>query len=175
MDNNNMIEEHSLTVEYSLTRREIFRSFLYSVAQSPKYRGTILLYSVAIGVLTLLIRTTVSRSLTVKDAISAVAWAMAFLVFIPIWTFVRGKTAKRIITVSKYGISTEIGRLRSRVSWDRVRVVADTPQFVLIARINGSAFFVPHRAFSGPEGQDHFVREIRGWMHAGTKISVKCL
>jgi hypothetical protein len=164
-----MIEKHLLTVEYALTRREIFRSFLLSVAQSPKYRGTILLYSVAIGVMALLIRTTISRSIGLMDVIRAVAWAVGFLVFIPIWTSIRGKTAKRTLTVSCDGISTEIGRLKAQVSWDKVKVVTDTSQFVLIARTNGNAFFIPHRAFSGPEQRGHFVTEIQSWLHADTK------
>lgn len=166
--NANNVEERSLTVEYALTRFEILRSFLHSVADSPKYQGTILLYSGAIGVIRLLLPTTLSRSLTSKDAIGAVAWAVGFLVFIPLWTFIRGKTATRTLTVSRGGISTEIGRLRAQIPWEKVRVVTDTPRFVLIARTSGNAFFIPHRAFSGPEHRDHFLAEIRGWMNTST-------
>jgi hypothetical protein len=151
MNPNDMIEEHFLTIEYASTRREIFRSFLRGVAQSPKYRRTILLYSVAMGVMTLLIRRTISRSFTLRDAMGAVAGAAGFLVFIPIWVFIRGKTAKRTLTISRDGISTEIGRLKGQVPWDNARVVTDTPRFVLTARTNGNAFFIPDRAFSGSD------------------------
>jgi len=164
-----MAERTSLTVEYALTRREIFRSFLQSVTRSPKFLGTILFYSVAIGIMTLLIRSMTLRSLTLKDAIIAAAWALGFLVFIPIWTSIRGKTAKRTLTVSSKGISTEIGRIKGQVPWDKVRVINDSSRFVLIARTNGNAFFIPHRAFSGPEERSAFVTAIQGWIDAATK------
>lgn len=169
MNPNNLVEEQWLTVEYALTRPEILRSFLHSVAEVPKYRVTILLYSAAIGVLTLLLRATLSQSLALKDVIIAVAYAAGFLVFIPLWTLVRGKTANRTLTVSRDGISTEIGRLSTHVPWDKVKVVADTPQFVLIGRTNGNAFFIPNRAFSGPEHRRHFLTEVRGQMQGSSQ------
>jgi hypothetical protein len=164
-----MAEQTSLTVEYALTRREIFRSFLQSVIRSPKFFGTILIYSVAIGIMTLLIRAMILRSLTLNDAIIAAAWALGFLIFIPIWTSIRGQTARRTLTVSIKGISTEIGRIKGQVPWDKVRVINDSSQFVLIARTNGNAFFIPHRAFSVPEARSAFVATIRSWMHADRK------
>ena len=164
-----MPEQDSLTIEYALSRREIFRSVMRSMTGSPKFLGTILLYSVAIGIMILLIRASILRSLTMKDAIQATAWALGFLIFIPIWSTIRAKTAKRTLTVSKDGVSTEIGRIKGHVSWDKIRVVEDTPHFVLIARANGNAFFIPHRAFHGPDQRGHFVTEIRGWLHADTK------
>ena len=156
-----MVEQTSLTVEYALTRREIFRFFLQAMTGSPKFLGTILPYSVAIGIMILLIRAMILRSLTLNDAIIAAAWALGFLMFIPMWTSIRGKTAKRTLTVSSKGISTEIGRIKGQVPWDKVRVINDSAQFVLIARTNGNAFFIPHRAFSGPEARSAFVTAIR--------------
>jgi len=163
-----MVEERSLTVEYALTRGEIFRSFLHSVAESPRYRATILLYSGAIGLLTLLLRAVISRSLTLTDAISAVAWAAGLPVFIALWVFIRGKTDLRTLTVSPIGISTEIGRLKAQIPWDKVKLVSHTSKFVLIAGTNGNAFFVPDRAFSSLEQRDQFLAEIRSWMQAST-------
>lgn len=165
---NNTAEEYCLTVEYALTRREIFQFFLYSFAKSPKFRGTILSYSAIIGILTLLIRAIPSRSLTLKDVICAVAYAVGFIVFIAMWVFIRGKTAKRTLTVSGAGISTEIGRLRGQIPWEKVEVITDTPQFVLIARTNGNALVIPNRAFSGPEHRSQFLSKIKGWMPATT-------
>ncbi len=162
------IQEQGLTVEYALTRSEIFRSFLRSVAESPKYRNTILRYSAAIGVFTVLLRATLSRSLTPDVVISGVAAAVGFLLFIPIWTFVRGKTSKRTLTVSSDGITTKIGRVGNRYPWKKVQQITDTPQFVLIALTNGNAFFIPIRAFSGPEHRDQFLTETRTWAHATT-------
>jgi hypothetical protein len=164
-----MAEQTTLTVEYALTRREIFRSFLQSMTRSPKFLGTIIFHSIAIGIIILLTRATILRSLTLKDAIIAAAWALGFLIIIPIWTSIRGKTAKRTLTVSSKGISTAIGRIKGQVPWDKVRVINDSAQFVLIVRTNGNAFFIPQRAFSGPEQRSSFATAIRSWKHADTK------
>ena len=99
MIDSNMVEKHWLTIRYALTRSEIFESFVRSVALSPKYRGIILLYSAAIGLIALLVRATLSRSLTWHDAVSALAYAVGYLVFISLWVFIRGKTAERTLTV----------------------------------------------------------------------------
>ena len=160
--------EESLSVQYTLTRGEVLRSFLRSVAESPKYRRTMILYSFVIGVSTLLIRVTPLRSATVKDALVALAVSVGILVFIPLWIFVRAKTAQRILTISRDGISTEIGRLRGQIPWDKVKIVKETPQFVLISRSNGNAFFIPQRAFSGSEHQRRFVSALTDWMRAHT-------
>jgi hypothetical protein len=157
----------SLTIEYALTRSEIFRSFLRSMADSPKFRRTILLYSVGFGVINLLLRTIPARSITLMDVTSAAAWAVGLLVFIPLWVFIRGKTTKRTLTISREGISTEIGRHNSQIPWNKISIVTETPRFVLIARANGNALFIPDRAFSGVEHRQHFVAEIKGWMSAG--------
>jgi hypothetical protein len=139
------------------------------MARSPKFLGAIILYSVAIGMMRLLIQTTILRSLTLKDGMNAVTWALCSLILFPIWTFIRGKTTRRTLTASSNGISTEIGRIKGQIPWDKVRVVKDASQFVLIMRTNGNAFPIPRRAFAGPEQQSHFVTEIRSWIRADTK------
>jgi YcxB-like protein len=161
-----MAEEHFLTVEYALTRREIFRSFLHSVAASPRFRNTILLYSAALFVSVLLLHMAIARSLTLEDVITA---AIVSVFFIPLWTSIRGKTATRTLTVSADGISTKIGELEGQVPWNKIKVITDTPQFVLIGRTNGNAFFIPNRAFSGPEHRLRFLTEIKNWAQASAK------
>jgi hypothetical protein len=137
------------------------------MTRSPKLLGTMVFYSVLIGIITLVFRTTGSRSLTLSDAIHAAAWALGFFIFMPIWIFIRGKTAKRTLTVSSNGISTEIGRLKGQIPWGKVSVIEDCSQFVLIARTNGNAFFIPDRAFLGPEQRAAFVAATRSWKLAG--------
>jgi len=161
-----MDEEQSVSVEYALTRREIFQSFVRSVSASPKYRGTILLYAALVGVMALALRATASRSFALKDAIIAAASAAGFLVFISIWVTIRGKTARRKLTISRDGISTEIGTMKGRVPWGKVRVVTDTTKFVLIALTNGNAFFIPNRAFLDLKHRNQFLARIEDWMNA---------
>jgi hypothetical protein len=42
----------------------------------------------------------------------------------PLWLFIRAKTALRTLTVAG-GISTQIGRLKGDVPWDKVKAVTD--------------------------------------------------
>jgi len=153
-----------LTVEYALTRREIFQSYLRSLAESPKFRRTIILYSVVFGIFNVFLSVILSRSLTLGDVLGGVAGAVGLFIFIPLWIFIRAKTTKRTMTVSREGISTEIGKYKGQVPWNKISIVTETPRFVLIARTNGNAFFIPDRAFSGAEHRQHFVTEIGGWM-----------
>ena len=159
-----MAEAQPLTIEYALTRPEILRSFVRSAVESPKFLATILAYAVGIAILGLLLHVTSSHSITLTDVIRGFAWGLGFLCFIPLWVFVRGKTARRTFTVSRDGILTEIGPLRGQIPWDKVRMVTDTSHFVLIARTSGNAFFIPHRAFPNADHRNSFLASIRSWM-----------
>ena len=158
----------SLSIEYALTRGEIFRAFLQSAAGSPRYLLTIILNSVTFGVITLLFRAAPLARLTMRDAISALTWTLGLLLLMPLWIFIRAKTDRRTLTISRDGITTEIGRHNGKVPWPKVKIITETPRFVLIARTNGNAFFIPDRAFSGVDQRQHFVTEIRRWMTAHT-------
>jgi YcxB-like protein len=164
MNANNIPEAHSLTIEYALRRSEIFQSYWRSIARSPKFRNTILLYSIAIGLITLLIRVLFSEPLRAGDVVGAALWAVGFFLFIPFWMFIRGKTAKRTLTVSLDGIATEIGRIKAQIPWSKVRMITETPQFILIAHTKGNAFFVPNRAFSEPSQKVEFLDAVRQWV-----------
>jgi hypothetical protein len=166
MSPDKMVEEHEITVEYALTRGEVAGGLLRSVAQSPKYRGKILLYSVGIGVFTLLYRAALTRSVTPSDVMIAVGYGVGFLLVLPLWLFIRAKTAKRTLKVSRGGIWTEIGRIGKQYEWKQIREVTDARQFILIALTNGNAFFIPRRAFPGIEQREQFLTETRRWMQA---------
>jgi hypothetical protein len=166
MSPDKMVEEHAITVEYALTRGEVAGGLLRSLAQSPKYRGKILLYSVGIGVFTLLYRAALTRSVTPGDVMIAVGYGVGFLLVLPLGLCIRAKTAKRTLKVSRRGIRTEIGRSREQYAWKKVGEVTDTRQFILIALTNGNAFLIPHRAFPGVEQREQFLTETRLWMQA---------
>ena len=164
MNSTSIPEAHPLTIEYALTRSEIFQSCWRSIARSPKFRNTILLYSIAIGLITLLVQVLFSEPVRARDLVGAALWAVGFFLFIPFWMFIRGKTAKRTLTVSPDCISTEIGRIKAQIPWGKIRMVTETPQFILIARTSGNAFFVPNRAFSEPNQKVEFLNAVRQWV-----------
>lgn len=162
--NSDNTDAHSLAIEYALTRAEIVQSFWRSVARSPKFRNTILLYSIAIGVFSLLFQFFQSRAVAWSDLVIAALFAAGcFFIFFPLWMFVSGKTGKRTLTVSRDGIATQIGRMKVQIPWQKVGVVSNTPHFVLIVRTNGNAFFIPNRAFSGADERDQFLNAVGSW------------
>lgn len=161
MDNE---KAQSLTVEYALTRSELVRSYLGSLIKSPKFRRTIVLYSIVFGIFNLLPRAIPARTIAARDVIGATAWAVGFFVLLPVLIVIFAKTARRTLTISPEGISTQIGRRSGKVPWSKMGNLTETPGFVLIAGTSGNAFFVPDRAFSGAKHRDHFVTEIKRWM-----------
>jgi len=163
MNSSQASQDRSITVEYALTRGEILRSYLRSIIRSPALRNRVLFYGILIGSLELILQTIRSRSLTLAGAMIAIATVVCYLLLVSLGVFLRGKTAKRTLTISRDGIYTEIGRIKANVSWNQVRSVAGTPNFVLIVRTNGNSFFVPDRAFSGAVDRALFLSEIESW------------
>jgi hypothetical protein len=155
-----------MTIEYALTRAEILKGFLRSLSTSPSYLLTILLYALVMSVVVLISRGALLHSLTRADIIAAIFAAGGFMIFLPAMLFVRGKTSKRSLTVSAEGMSTEIGKLKAQVPWRKIKLIVETNRYVLVSRANGNAFFIPSRAFSGPEHQAEFVTKIKGWANA---------
>jgi YcxB-like protein len=155
-----------MTIKYKLTRAEIVRSFFRSLGSSPRFLAIILIYSAALGVFALVTRGAFSRSLTTRDAVIALSWTAGALVFMPLWLYIRGKTDERTLTVSPEGISTEIGSLRGQLPWSKVKLVNDTGSHVLIVGATGNAFFIPGRAFQGPDQRAQFLAQMDHWRKA---------
>lgn len=147
----------SMTIKYALTRAEIARSFFRSLASSPKFLAMILIYSVALGIFSLVARGALSRSPTRQDGITALAWMVGAFVFMLAWLFIRGKTDERILTISPEGIATEIGALKGQLPWSKIKLVTETNRHVLIVGATGNAFFIPSRAFKAPGQQAEFA------------------
>lgn len=157
-----------MTIEYALTRTEIVQGYFRSLASSPRYLVTVLLYALVLSGIALAGTGAFSRPLTLTDGVIAVLAAVGFLFFLPVMLFIRAKTSKRSLTVSPEGISTEIGSLSGRISWKKVKVISETDRYVLVSRASGNAFFIPSRAFSSSEQQAEFVIKIRNWAHAAS-------
>jgi hypothetical protein len=155
-----------MTIKYALTRAEIARSFALSLRRSPRFLGTILIYSAALGVFSLATSRAFSRPLTVRDVTVFLAWMAGAFVCFPLWLFIRGKTDQRTLTISPEGISTEIGSLKGHVPWTKVKIVSDVGAHVLIVGSSGNSFFIPGRAFQLPDQQAQFITKIAQWRSA---------
>jgi hypothetical protein len=158
-----------MTINYSLTRTEIAQGYFRSLRTSPKFLTMILAYALGTAMLVLVGSGAFSRSLTLADLAIVLAIALAFLFLLPVMLFIRGKTSNRSFTVSPEGISTEIGKIRAQIPWEKIKVISVTDRHILIARGNGNAFFIPNRAFSSPEHGTEFVRMLQ--LLADSKIT----
>jgi hypothetical protein len=146
-----------VTIEYSLTKGEIVRSYFRGLISSPRFLFTIVVQSIWIGLVGLVVSGVFTRKITWRDGLTVVAWASGYLVFLPCWLFIRGKTGKRTLTISPAGIDTQIGTQAGTIPWSKVRLVKDAGDLVLIARAGGNSFLIPDRAFSGNENRRQFL------------------
>ena len=155
-----------MTVQYSLTRSENVRGFLRGMRTSPRLRTTLFVYLAAIAVIVSASGGVFSRPLTVQSVATVFAWAVGAFIFMLVWLFMTAKTSMRTLTVAPSGISTQIGRLKGDVAWDKVKAVTDAGSYVVITRANGNSFLIPKRAFAGSDQQAQFLRDIEAWRHA---------
>jgi Mn2+/Fe2+ NRAMP family transporter len=152
-----------MTIEYALARAEVVRSFYESVKASPKYRMTIAIYALVIGVVVVIASGVLSHPTGTVVATKFLYGVVGYILFLPIVLFVRAKTSTRSLTISEAVISTKIGSLTGEVPWEVVRVIEAGDSFVLIGRTNGNAFFIPDRAFHSPEEKTRFLSSAKKW------------
>jgi YcxB-like protein len=155
-----------MTLKYALTRLEILRFFLMSLALSPRLLITVVTLCLFPGIVRLSVQGFMLPSVTVSDLIGDCYWTLWAFPLLLFLITVRGKTSERTLTVSEEGISTSIGSLKGQVSWSKIKTVRETTDYVLIARSSGNAFFVPERAFSGPGQKAQFLSDISRWRNA---------
>jgi hypothetical protein len=152
-----------MTIKYSLTRAEIVRFFLQGLGKSPRLLAIVLIFVLWPGMFSLINGGAFSRPLTASDIRVTFAWTIAACSIFLFVIFIRSKTEERTLSVSQEGISTEIGSITGQVPWNKVKVITDAGQYVLIVRTNGNAFSIPNRAFSGPEQKQQFITQISRW------------
>jgi hypothetical protein len=150
-----------MRVRYALTRAEIVRGLFLGLLRSPRLLTIILLASFWPGFLYLFMDGALSRGLSEGDIRVALEITVAVFCFLPLWVFIRGKTAERTLAVTEDGISTRIGSLSGQVPWAKVKTVTDAGAYVLVIGTTGNAFFIPERAFSGPDHKAEFLSEIQ--------------
>ena len=121
------------------------------------------MYSAAIAMIGSAAGGVFSRPFTIQGFATILAWAVGGFIFMPVWLFIRAKTALRTLTTAPGGISTQIGRLQGDIPWDKVSAVIDAGLYVVITRANGNSFLIPKRAFAGPEQQAQFLKDIETW------------
>ncbi len=158
-----------MTIEYSLARKEIARNFARSMAPSPIFMRKILLYAVGFGLIQLLITGALHQHTILHNVLSLFIYGTCFLLFFPFIIALLGKTSRRSLTISSEGISTQIGTMSEQMPWKTIQLVTEQIDYVLIAKWNGNAFFIPARAFQDSEQKNQFFSTAKDWANAVKK------
>ena len=150
-----------LTVEYALSRREIVRGYFYSWRYSASFRWRMMFVALAVGLLSVGERWLVTGAVGASDLRAGLLWAIGLFVFMPFWFALRLKREKRSLELSDGGLDTVIGDRALHVPWSALAAVVDAREFVIIARRNMNAFYIPARAFADGQERARFVASAK--------------
>jgi len=156
-----------MTIEYALTRMEVVAGFFLSLRSSPRYAAFLVVIVSALFILVPQVGDGFSHPFTMRDAGSAVLGLMCtFVLILPLVVFMRAKTGMRLLTISPGGISTKIGSLQGRITWQQIKTVQEKDDYILIAAASGNAFFIPNRTFATRYQKDEFATKALAWARA---------
>lgn len=147
-----------MTIEYALSRGEVAKGYLYSWRYSSLFRRQMLLAALAIGALSLAERRLMAGDLRASDFRVALLWAFGLFAFMPIWLFVRAKQQTRTLQLADDGLVTSMGGRSTHLPWSSLSAISDAKEFVIIARRNMNAFYVPKRAFTDDKERSRFIQ-----------------
>ena len=150
-----------MTIEYALSRGEVVRGYFYSWKYSATFRWQMVFVALGVGLLSVGERWLATGTIGARDLRAGLFWAVGLLVFIPCWFALRLKPEKRILELSDSGVATVIGDRTLRVPWSGFSAVVDAKEFVIIARRNMNAFYIPTRAFVDSHERARFVESAK--------------
>jgi hypothetical protein len=153
----------TISIRYRLSKIEILRSYLHALKHSPRLLLIVLTYCAATGVFVSALRGSFAGPSAIALVVEVFVVALIVFSFSLFLVFALGKTAERILTVSQDGITTQIGSLKGKISWSKVKSVSKVGSEILIVGASGNAFFIPDRAFLGSEHVAEFLHEVARW------------
>ena len=155
-----------MTINYSLTRFEIVRTFVAVLPKSPGIFTAVSIASAWPGLVLLFSKYEFSNGLSVWDFLAALIFTAVTFLLLLIWVFLRAKTKERTLSISEQGIHTEIGRIKADYPWTKVKQIKDVGQYLLIVNRAGNAFFIPNRAFTSAKARTEFLELANEWRRA---------
>ncbi len=163
------LSANSMTVTYALTRIEVASNFVRSLTVSRRFALKIFGMTILLGFFVFLEffrRTSSVGSTWTSDIGFIFLVAIGCFPLLPVMAYLTAKTSQRTLIVSADGVFTEIASRQQQTPWSKFEFVQDTDRFFLLVRKNGNAYFIPNRAFNGPEERDRFSSSIRSWLAA---------
>ena len=150
-----------MTVEYALSRGEVVKAYFYSWRYSSSFRRQMVIVALSIGLFIVCERWLVAGGVHASDLRVGAFWGVGLFAFMPIWLALRAKRGQRRLELSDGGIVTAISGSTMRVPWSALSSVSDAKEFVIIARRNMNAFYVPRRAFADDHERGRFLESAR--------------
>lgn len=98
-----------------------------------------------------------NHPLTLNDFVIAALFAVAFILLLPVISFITAKTQKRVLSIGPEGIETKIGTQEGKIPWQAVESITATHDKILITGKNANAFSIPTNAFAGAKQQQQFI------------------
>jgi len=155
-----------MTINYSLTRFEIVRTFVAVLPRSPIIFTVVFIASAWPGFVLLYSKHEFSNGLVIWDFFAALIYAAVTFLLLLIWVFLRAKTKERTLTISEQGVHAEIGKIKADYPWTKVRQIKDVQQYLLVVNRTGNAFFIPNRAFTSAKARTEFLELANEWRRA---------
>ena len=155
-----------MTINYSLTRFEIVRTFVAVLPRSPIIFTVVFIASAWPGFVLLFSKHEFSNGLVIWDFFAALIYAAVTFLLLLIWVFLRAKTKERTLTISEQGVHTEIGKIKADYPWTKVKQIKDVQQYLLVVNRAGNAFFIPNRAFTSAQARTEFLELANEWRRA---------
>jgi hypothetical protein len=150
------------TVKYSTTRIELWRTYWRAWAR-PK--GLWRIHVLLAGFVGFLFTATADINPNAANRFLQF-FALAFvvlLVFLPLWTQLKFKSAVRTLTIDPDGWRTEIGVQSGSRSWRQVKRVELREDAVIITGTNENAMVIPNRAFESEGSRVAFYKAALAW------------
>ena len=150
----------SFKIEYASQRGELWN--WYWRAWRNRLWKTHLLTFLAVGVATTAGLDAMGHgTLTPTSFLLAPAIGLLSISWMPIYPQMRFKSQMRSLEVNQDGISTTIGKLAARRSWEDVLSISEEDDRIIILGRNGNAFLVPGRAFTSIEEKQAFLSFVQ--------------
>jgi hypothetical protein len=151
----------SFKIEYASRWGEIWN--WYWRAWRKRLWKTHLLTFLAVGVAAMAGLSAKGRgTISPTSFLVAPAFGLLSILWMPIYPQLRFNPQVRSLEVDQDGISTTIGRLSARRSWEDVLSISEEDDVIVILGRNGNAFLVPARAFTSIEEKRAFLSFAQG-------------
>jgi hypothetical protein len=138
-----------MQIEYTSSRQEVWSFYWY---QWRRKRLWLIQLSIALVVFLLALGFFASNIIVAAlIGIISVAW-------MPLFPLIMFKVSRRTLQIDSNGISTTIGAISGKKSWNEIEIIEKVGDKICIFGKNGNGFIVPPRAFKNSDDADAFLK-----------------